>query len=118
MAGRRLRVTLASHEALDQYMRFRDLSNAQLATKVGVSTATIAHLRRPRGRKTCDPALAPKIEKALNAAGIWHFDQIAGWSVAELAWVDDAVPGVRGRASRDDWVGQAGRLAQAATAGG
>lgn len=67
MAGRRLRVTLASHEALDQYMRFRDTSNAQLASKVGVSTATIAHLRRPRGRKTCDPALAPKIERALNA---------------------------------------------------
>ena len=62
--------------------------------------------------------VGPKIEKALNAAGIWHFDQIAGWSAAELAWVDDAVPGVRGRASRDDWVGQAGRLSQSATAEG
>lgn len=62
--------------------------------------------------------VGPKIEKALNAAGIWHFDQIAGWSAAELAWVDDAVPGVRGRASRDDWVGQAGRLSRSATAEG
>lgn len=67
MTARRLRVTLASHEALDQYMRFREMTNEQLAMKVGVSKATISHLRRPNGRKTCKPELAPKIEKALNA---------------------------------------------------
>jgi NADH-quinone oxidoreductase subunit E len=79
-------------------------------------------LAAPRGGTGDDlkriKGVGPKIEKALNAAGVWHFDQIAGWSAAELAWVDDEVPGVRGRASRDDWVGQAGRLAQGATAGG
>lgn len=81
-----------------------------------------AGLAAPRGGTGDDlkriKGVGPKIEKALNAAGIWHFDQIAGWSVAELAWVDDAVPGVRGRASRDDWVGQAGRLSRSATAEG
>lgn len=66
MAARRLHVTLASHEALDQYMRFREMSNARLAEKIGVSTATVAHLRRG-ARKTCSPELAPKIEKALSA---------------------------------------------------
>lgn len=66
MTSRRLTVKLTNHEALDQYMRFRELTNARLADKAGVSTATIAHLRRG-ARKTCAPEVAPKIERALQA---------------------------------------------------
>lgn len=77
-----------------------------------------AALASPRGGAADDlkriRGVGPKLEKALNAAGFWHFDQIAGWSAAELAWVDEQVQGVRGRATRDDWVGQAKRLAPAA----
>lgn len=77
-----------------------------------------AALASPRGGAADDlkriRGVGPKLEKALNAAGFWHFDQIAGWSAAELAWVDEQVQGVRGRATRDDWVGQAKRLAPSA----
>jgi NADH-quinone oxidoreductase subunit E len=51
--------------------------------------------------------VGPKLEGVLNAMGIYHFDQIAGWSAAELAWVDDNLEGFKGRATRDDWVSQA-----------
>ncbi|WP_207208081.1 hypothetical protein [Salipiger sp. IMCC34102] len=61
--------------------------------------------------------VGPKLESALNDLGIYHFDQMAGWSDAELAWVDDNLVGFRGRASRDAWVDQAKALFNATEAG-
>ncbi|MEM8581494.1 MAG: NADH-quinone oxidoreductase subunit NuoE, partial [Pseudomonadota bacterium] len=55
--------------------------------------------------------VGPKLEKLLNTLGVFHFDQIASWSEAELAWVDESLEGFKGRASRDDWVSQAKVLA-------
>ena len=43
----------------------------------------------------------------LHDMGVYHFDQIAGWSDREVAWVDANLEGFRGRVSRDDWVAQA-----------
>lgn len=54
--------------------------------------------------------VGPKLAEALNAQGIWHYKQIAGWTEANVAWVDENLPGVRGRASRNGWVGQATAL--------
>ena len=55
--------------------------------------------------------LGPKMESALNAEGVFHFDQIAAWSDAELAYMDEALS-LRGRAARDGWVAQAAALAE------
>lgn len=55
--------------------------------------------------------VGPKMEIMLNGMGIFHFDQIAAWSDAELAWVDDNLEGFKGRASRDEWIAQAKALA-------
>ena len=55
--------------------------------------------------------VGPKLEALLNSLGIYHFDQIAGWTEAELAWVDDNLEGFKGRASRDAWVSQSKTLA-------
>jgi predicted flap endonuclease-1-like 5' DNA nuclease len=54
--------------------------------------------------------VGPKLAVGLNNAGIYHFDQIAAWNTAEVAWVDENIAGVRGRASRDGWVEQAKSL--------
>jgi NADH-quinone oxidoreductase subunit E len=51
--------------------------------------------------------IGPKLEKMLHGLGIYHFDQIAGWSAEEVAWVDRNLEGFSGRVSRDDWTGQA-----------
>ena len=53
----------------------------------------------------------PKLEIMLNELGFYHFDQIAGWSAAEVAWVNDNLAGFKGRVSRDNWVEQARKLA-------
>ena len=55
--------------------------------------------------------VGPKLEELLHSLGFWHFDQIGGWSAREIAWVDSHLEGFNGRATRDDWVGQAKILA-------
>lgn len=59
-------------------------------------------LRRIRG-------VGEKTQTALNAIGIWHFDQIAAWTDDEVAWIAVYL-GFPGRVAREDWIGQAGIL--------
>jgi NADH-quinone oxidoreductase subunit E len=56
--------------------------------------------------------VGPTLLALLHALGFYHFDQIAGWTPAELAWVDEHLEGFRGRASRDKWIAQARLLAE------
>ncbi|MGY9049355.1 hypothetical protein P775_08785 [Puniceibacterium antarcticum] len=51
--------------------------------------------------------VGPKVEKMLNDMGVYHIDQIAGWSAEEVSWIDQNLEGFKGRATRDDWVAQA-----------
>ena len=55
--------------------------------------------------------IGPKLEDLCHALGFYHFDQIAAWTPAEVAWVDDNLEGFKGRVSRDGWVAQARALA-------
>ncbi|MEM1352900.1 MAG: NADH-quinone oxidoreductase subunit NuoE [Pseudomonadota bacterium] len=59
--------------------------------------------------------VGPKLEGVLNGIGIYHYDQIAGWSTEEVAWADENLVGFKGRVSRDNWVGQATALAAGET---
>ncbi|QYK39887.1 MAG: NADH:ubiquinone oxidoreductase [Paracoccaceae bacterium] len=55
--------------------------------------------------------IGPKLELLCHSLGYYHFDQIAAWTPAEIAWVDDNLEGFKGRVTRDDWVAQARVLA-------
>jgi NADH-quinone oxidoreductase subunit E len=59
--------------------------------------------------------VGPVLEKLLHSLGYFHFDQIAAWTAAEVAWVDDNLEGFKGRVTRDDWVPQAKVLAAGGT---
>jgi NADH-quinone oxidoreductase subunit E len=48
----------------------------------------------------------------LHELGFFHYDQIAGWTAEEVAWVDENLKGFKGRVSRDNWVEQAKILAE------
>ncbi len=71
-------------------------------------------LEAPRGGAADDlkelRGIGPKLESQLNRLGVWHFAQIADWSAAEVAWIDDHLEGFKGRVLRDDWIGQAREL--------
>ncbi|MEM7470834.1 MAG: hypothetical protein AAF340_05725 [Pseudomonadota bacterium] len=73
----------------------------------------------PRGGKADDlkqiKGVGPKMEKLCNSLGFYHFDQIAGWSPDEVAWVDANLEGFKGRVTRDTWVAQAKILAEGGT---
>lgn len=78
--------------------------------------------KKPRGLKAARKGVAddlklikgvgPKLEALLHSLGYFHFDQIAAWGPAEVAWVDDNLEGFKGRVSRDGWVAQAAALAE------
>lgn len=57
--------------------------------------------------------VGPKLESVLNGLGIWTFAQIAAWTPAEVAWVDDFLQ-FKGRIDRDSWLAQAKTLAATA----
>ena len=73
-----------------------------------------ALLTEARGGKGDDlkriKGIGPKLEGQLHELGVFHFDQIAAWTEAEIAWVDDQLS-FKGRITRDDWVQQARALA-------
>lgn len=87
---------------------------AAVAPAAGVPAKPLA-LPAPRGGKADDlkriKGIGPKLEELCNRLGFWHFDQIAAWTPAEIAWVDENLEAFKGRVTRDDWVAQAKVLA-------
>jgi NADH-quinone oxidoreductase subunit E len=79
-------------------------------------------LAAARGGKPDDlkiiKGIGPKLEVLCHSLGFYHFDQIANWTAAEIAWVDDNLEGFKGRVTRDQWVAQAKVLAKDGTAKG
>lgn len=59
--------------------------------------------------------IGPKLEQKLNSIGIWHYEQVAAWSQANVDWVNAAIS-FRGRIEREKWVVQAKQLVQDAAA--
>ena len=70
-----------------------------------------ALLSAPRDGKADDlrvlEGIGPKIESLCHELGIYHFDQIAAFTEAEVAWVDANLKSFKGRVVRDKWVAQA-----------
>ena len=58
--------------------------------------------------------IGPSIEKTLHELGIYHFRQIAQFTPDNVAWIDQRLR-FRGRVEREDWIGQARRLAAGET---
>ncbi len=90
---------------------------AVFATPEPVAAAKPEGLAQARGGQPDDlkriKGVGPKLEQLLHTLGFFHFDQVADWKLAEIAWVDDNLEGFKGRVTRDEWVAQAKELARA-----
>ena len=53
--------------------------------------------------------IGPKVEKQLNAVGIYHFEQIANWSEENIKWLEKNTTFAH-RAKKDLWIDQAKAL--------
>jgi aquaporin Z len=105
-----------------------DLSKCQSASTASPASATVAAapatfkgqatkpegLSAPRGGAPDElkqiTGVGPAMEKLLHGLGYFHFNQVAAWTPAEVAWVDDNLEGFKGRATRDNWISQAKSL--------
>lgn len=55
--------------------------------------------------------IGPRIESTLNSLGVYHFDQIAAWTPANIDWIERYLA-FKGRIGREQWVEQAKALAR------
>ena len=83
---------------------------AAAAQEAAVEAAAGDDLTRIKG-------VGPKLVTLLHEQGVTRFDQIAGWSEADIDRVDSQLGRFQGRIRRDDWVSQARLLADGDTAG-
>jgi NADH-quinone oxidoreductase subunit E len=98
----------------------REAAPAAVAAPVAAEAGTKPKaLKAARKGKADDLKLilgiGPKLEVLCHSLGFFHFDQIADWTEAEIAWVDDNLEGFKGRVTRDKWVVQARILAAGGT---
>ncbi len=56
--------------------------------------------------------IGTNIEQTLNDHGVHYFSQIASWDKKNLLWIDKYLDVFKGRAVRDNWVGQAKKLSK------
>lgn len=77
-----------------------------------------AALSAPRNETADDLAkikgVGPKSVEKLHALGVFHYDQIAGWSDDNVKWIEASI-GAAGRVKRNGWVEQAQALSGGAS---
>ena len=109
MAGKPAAEDRAGDAALD--------SSAEADFAVGTGGRPVP-LDGPRGGRKDElqriKGIGPKLEATLNGLGVYHFDQIAGWSRGNIEWVD-AYLSFKGRIDREDWVAQARAISGGST---
>ena len=84
-------------------LSFQSAAKAKSAKPAGASVLMADDLK-------LIPGIGPRLEEVLNKRGILTMAQIAGWSQADIRRVDDELK-LNGRILKDDWTGQAARLA-------
>jgi NADH-quinone oxidoreductase subunit E len=109
-------VTSAAKAAREAMAGVADMAGiASDKVEAAIEAVKPASLAAPRDGGADDlkkiKGVGPKLEELLHSLGYYHFDQIAKWGPAEIAWVDANLEGFNGRATRDEWVEQAKLLA-------
>lgn len=99
----------------------KDHAESAFAAVEPVDKGRPPHLDAPRRGKpdhlTAINGIGKAVETMLNEIGIFHYAQIADWSGDESAWVERHI-GFPRRVMRENWIGQATKLAGASKKAG
>ncbi len=87
-----------------------DNDHSAEANHPGARPAAVTQSGTPDDLKIIS-GIGPKNEMLLHRLGIFYFRQIAEWNDANISWVNSYLK-FKGRIEREDWVGQAKRLAR------
>ncbi|MEO0613039.1 MAG: 50S ribosomal protein L21 [Pseudomonadota bacterium] len=81
-------------------------------TDAAAETAPMTYDARPDNADDLKliSGVGPKLEETLNELGFYTFEQIAGWTPENVAYVDARLK-FKGRIERDDWITKAKDLA-------
>ena len=110
--GEHIVVTMPSPPPAQAAPTTGDVATLERTTPAGVKPAMLSAPRDGRVDNLKEIAgIGPKLEKMLHSLGVYHFDQLAGWTPAEIEWVNSAIS-FRGRIERERWVEQAQQLTQ------
>ncbi|MBV9569384.1 MAG: hypothetical protein JO172_14735 [Hyphomicrobiales bacterium] len=99
--------TTSGHD--DAGIAARAAAAVEAANARAVDTGKFQQLKQPVGEADdlkLISGVGPAIEKKLNSTGIWHYWQVKALSAEDIDKVEQEA-GLKGRAHRDDWVGQA-----------
>ena len=87
---------------------------AKAEKKAADAGSDVVGFKRPKGEPDDLKKISgvgPVLEGKLHDIGVTRFDQIAAFTAKDLAKIDELL-NFKGRAERDDWVGQATELAK------
>ena len=88
----------------------REIEDAQAPAAPVVPAGDGDDLTRIKG-------VGPKLSTMLRGLGVTRYDQIAGWSEADVARIDPQLGAFQGRIARDNWIEQCRYLAAGDVAG-
>jgi predicted flap endonuclease-1-like 5' DNA nuclease len=94
-----------------------DAPSAAASVVVAPVAEPVAELVTSGDDLTQIKGLGPKLRTRLGELGVTSFAQIAAWSEADIVAIDAQLGSFAGRATRDQWVAQAGFLAAGDVAG-
>lgn len=102
---------LAMHEQASESTPKAQLDDAQLSGTIAVGEEPQL-LAAPREGTSPDSliqieGIGPSLERLLYDLGVYHLDQIAGWTKPETLWIENALGCEHGRIEQEGWVRQA-----------
>jgi len=97
-------VAAAAHDEIERSEAVKQAEEAAQASPAPGESQDDDDLTRIKG-------VGPKLVTLLNSLGVTSYEQIAGWSEADIDRIDAQLGAFSGRARRDAWVEQAQLLA-------
>ena len=76
-------------QALEALEALEDIEEEEEKSEAGQKPELLSQPRNEGKDNLTDiKGIGPKVEEKLNAAGIYHFEQIANWSEANMIWLE------------------------------